>query len=62
MLTVLIGGRVDRQIGATLYRRRWALDFARTDPQEVQVWETRGRVSYRLTRFSAKQEAAGKAD
>jgi hypothetical protein len=49
MLTVLIEGRVDRQIGATLSRRRWALELAREDSR-VQVWETRGRKSYRLTR------------
>lgn len=50
MLTVIIDGRVDRQIGATLARRRWVLELARTDPRDVQIWETRGRVSQRITR------------
>jgi hypothetical protein len=49
VLTVVIDGRVDRQIGATLARRRWALELAREDSRDVQVWETRGRVSRRIT-------------
>jgi hypothetical protein len=50
VLTIIINGQVERQIGATLARRRWALELARSDSRSIQIWETRGRVSRRITR------------
>ena len=49
MITVLIAGAVYRQVPATLHARAYWLRYAcQNAHRAVQVWETAGRVSYRL--------------